>query len=548
MRSGTKYLLGLLVLTVLSAPPIRAQTKAPASLDAAQPIPGALVIHGGGTLPDDVIKHFLQLAGGQKAKLIVIPTASASADKNHDALKTTWQKRGFGSVTILHTHSRKTADSDDFIKPLTQATAVWFGGGLQSRLAKAYVGTAVERQLHALLKRGGVIGGTSAGAAIMSRVMIRGGKLKPEIGKGLGLIPNAIIDQHFTQRKRQGRLIDAVAQHPGLVGYGIDERTSLVVRGRGIYVLGESKVSVYLGKSKNRPLRLITLSKNSRADLVALSRAAIERTKPAYPPAKPPLPIVKKGTLIIVGGGTTGPMLKRFIKAAGGPDQPIVIVPTAIGSRAQAYAINMTRTFKGAGATNVSIVHATLDQKQTHPQLLKTLAKAKGVWFTGGRQWRLVDSYLDTKVEKAFHDVLARGGVIGGSSAGATIQGDYLVRGNPLGNREMMSEGYERGFAFLPGVTVDQHFTQRNRFKDLELFKKTFPQIIALGIDEFTAVVVSGHTMEVIGRHKVAVYDRPKSIDDKTAVTQYTKLKVGDRYDFKTRSKLPMVTEPASGK
>jgi len=539
------FLIGpLIVCSPLSAQPdaphVSSDTKTLPTqqnntLRPAQPIRGALVIHGGGQLPDTVAKHFFDLAGKSKAKLVVIPTASSSAEDGHDTIKASWKQRGIDSVTVLHTTDRKTANSEKFIKPITQATAVWISGGLQSRLEKAYVGTAAQRALHKLLDRGGVIGGSSAGAAIMTQVMIRQGNPVPVIGRGLGLLPNGIVDQHFLARKRQARLTTAIDKHAGLVGYGIDESTAMVVRGRSIYVIGKSTVSVFLGKSENRPKRVITLGSRSRADLVALSRAAIERTKPAYPPVKPPVPVVAKGTLIIVGGGATMPMLQRFIKEAGGAGQPIVLVPTANGASGEMAATGLMRLFKRAGATNLLVVHATTVKEAVRPANLEKLAKAKGVWFGGGRQWRLVDSYLDTKVEQAFHDVLKRGGVIGGSSAGATIQGDYLVRGNPLGNREMMSEGYERGFAFLPGVAIDQHFTQRNRFKDMDLFKKTFPQMIGLGIDENTAVVVQGHTMQVMGKYKVAIYAHPKSADEKTSSTKYIRLKAGERYDLKAR-------------
>ena len=94
--------------------------------------------------------------------------------------------------------------------------------------------------------------------------------------------------------------------------------------------------------------------------------------------------------------------------------------------------------------------------------VLEMLGRCRGAsGSSGGRQWRLVDAYLDTEAEKIFHQVLDRGGVIGGSSAGATIQAGYLLRGSPLGNTEVMAEGYERGFGFLPGVAIDQHFSQR---------------------------------------------------------------------------------------
>ena len=132
------------------------------------------------------------------------------------------------------------------------------------------------------------------------------------------------------------------------------------------------------------------------------------------------------------------------------------------------------------------------------------------------------------------HDVLARGGAIAGSSAGATIQAEYMVRGHPLGNRVMMAEGYERGLGFLPGVAIDQHFTQRRRQDDMAAVKRRFPQLLGIGIDESTAVFVTGHIMEVVGANDVSVYDRTQSAQ----AHERTILRASDRYDLHTRQKL----------
>jgi len=164
------------------------------------------------------------------------------------------------------------------------------------------------------------------------------------------------------------------------------------------------------------------------------------------------------------------------------------------------------------------------------------LKEARGVWFTGGRQWRLVDAYLDTNIEELFHDVLRRGGVIGGTSAGATIQGEYLVRGNPLGNSEVVAEGYERGFGFLPGVAIDQHFTQRERLDDMALLKKAHPEMIGLGVDESTALIVRGTTMEVVGEHHVTVFDKQPTASAESA--DFAVLKSGERYDFRQHRRM----------
>src|SRR5262249_9471694 len=128
------------------------------------------------------------------------------------------------------------------------------------------------------------------------------------------------------------------------------------------------------------------------------------------------------------------------------------------------------------------------------------------------------------------HDVLRRGGVIGGSSAGASIQGMYMCRGNPLGNLDIMAEGYERGFGFLPGSAIDQHFFRRNRVQDMRELVATFPHLVGLGIDEGTAVFVHGPMMEVVGASKVAVFDprRRKEAGEKG----YEELTAGMRYDL----------------
>ena len=158
------------------------------------------------------------------------------------------------------------------------------------------------------------------------------------------------------------------------------------------------------------------------------------------------------------------------------------------------------------------------------------LNKAGGVWFCGGRQWRLVDAYGGTEIEQLFHGVLGRGGVVGGSSAGASIQASYMARGNPLGNLDIMAEGYEKGFGFLPGTAVDQHFSQRGRLADMEALVARFPQLLGIGLDESTAIVVKGSVAEVMGLHKAHFYAGDKR----------TRLGAKSFYDLKRRAVLPV--------
>lgn len=512
--------------------PTLASYAEPSRIEAAG-IKGSLVIVGGGRLIPEVHQKLLTLAGGKEARLVIIPTASEgmSVEDSSITLKRLWQARGFEQIEILHTHAREAANSPEFVAPLKAATAVWICGGRQSLLAAAYTGTLVEKELHALLARGGVVGGTSAGAACLSRKMIvQGGVFHVP---GFGLLPGAIIDQHFIARQRKPRLLAALEQNSSLVGFGVDEDTALVVTGRELRVIGPSTVTVCLAASKTRPVREIVLKEGNVADLTALRRAAIARTQETFPPSSVPEPVVPTGSLVIVGGGgMPKEVTEKFIELAGGPDSPIVVLPTA-GDDPLPEKLREVSLFEQAGAKKVTPLRGRTPDVVESPEFLESLRQARGVWFGGGRQWRFVDAYEGTKVVEAFHDVLRRGGVIGGSSAGATIQAYYLSRGSPLGNTEMMSEGYERGFAFLPGTAIDQHFAQRKRFPDMTQLMNTFPQLLGIGIDESTAIVVRGSTAEVVGKNATHFYDRRKSTQ--AGNPDYETIASGGKYDLKLR-------------
>ena len=241
-------------------------------------VPGTLLLCGGGTLPQVIFDEFLERAGGDAARVVVIPTASKSPERlDPDTIRGLWKERGAPQVAVLHTRSRDEADREAFVAPLKQATGVWFPGGGQSRIARAYVGTAVERELAALLHRGGVIGGTSAGAAVQTRLMISGGNPKPRLGRGFDLLPGSVVDQHFLERHRKRRLRRVLADHPGFVGFGIDEGTALVASGQRLQVLGRSTVTVLLGAGGGEHGNEIELRAGDEADLAELRRAAKER-------------------------------------------------------------------------------------------------------------------------------------------------------------------------------------------------------------------------------------------------------------------------------
>jgi cyanophycinase len=468
-------------------------------------IQGSLVIVGGGGTPEAVRQRFLDLAGGADARLVIVPTASeradgAAASETDGAFESwlePWRGAAVAELAIAHPDGGPPSDADRAL--LGAATGIWFGGGDQNRLADRMLGEDWEDLVTAVLRRGGVVGGTSAGAAIQSRVMIAGGRDEPLLRAGLDLLPDAIIDQHFLARQRQGRLERAVAAHPQRFGIGIDERTAVLVRGRRIEVLGESSATVCFAASARRPARSIVLEPGTSADLTELRRIARNRGGEDFPPPTAARPELPHGSLLIAGGGPLTPeMIATFVERAGGPKARIVMLPTAAPGSENSMR-GLAARLRSAGAAAVDILPQRSLDEVSSPAFLDALRAATGVWFGGGRQWRFVDAYADTPAEPALRAVLERGGVIGGSSAGASIQGEYMPRGSPLGNAEPMAEGYERGLGYLGGVAIDQHLSQRGRLPDLVALVERHPQFLGIGIDEGTAILVEGRTATVLG-------------------------------------------------
>ena len=240
----------------------------------------------------------------------------------------------------------------------------------------------------------------------------------------------------------------------------------------------------------------------------------------------------KNGSLVIVGGAMRDPeIVKRFIDLAGGPDASIVVVPTAgEGDQFDEY-WSGTRIFRENGARRISVLH-TRDPKVADTEaFVQPLTTARGVFFAGGRQWRLADAYLNTRTQREVQALLDRGGVVGGSSAGATIIGSFLVRGDTKGNEKMIGD-HVVGFGLLKNSAIDQHLLRRNRQFDLVEVIDKHPQLLGIGIDEDTAVVVTGDRFDVIGQGYVAIYDKKHAT---RPPDRFYFLAPGDRFDLAKR-------------
>jgi cyanophycinase len=267
-------------------------------------------------------------------------------------------------------------------------------------------------------------------------------------------------------------------------------------------------------------------------------------------PAETPVPVSgdygpAKGTLVIIGGGMQekSGIAKKFIDLAGGVNKKFVIVPTNGGNRDQngklidykAKEDQVLKLWRDHGLKNVVMLHTADPKEADTEEFVKPLLDADAVWFDGGRQWNCVDSYMGTRTLKEFWNVLNRGGVIAGSSAGATIQSDYLVRGDTSGPDIVMTKepNHQHGFAFLKHSAIDQHINTRLRWDDLIPVIKTYPDLLGIGLSEDTAIIVNGDRFEVFGSWKVAVHDNTRLYQPWEK--PYFVLSYGDVYNMKTR-------------
>jgi len=251
----------------------------------------------------------------------------------------------------------------------------------------------------------------------------------------------------------------------------------------------------------------------------------------------------ENGYLLAVGGGQIPEsIMDKFTELAGGLESPIVIIPTA-GEDPDIVAIK--RIWIDRGFKKITVLHTKNREVANSKEFIEPLLEANAVWFSGGRQWRLVDSYKNTKTEKLLWKVLNRGGIIAGSSAGATIQGSFLARGDTNNNQIMMGN-HQEGFAFIKNIAIDQHVLARNRHFDMFDILKRKPELLGISIDEESAILVNKNIIEVLGNSYIIVYDGSfwsregselKSLPGKEKLFYF--LREGDKYDLSQRKIIP---------
>ncbi len=216
--------------------------------------PGPLIIIGGAEDREGdclVLREFVRAAGGVDAHIAVMTAATTAPREVGDDYIRIFERLGASKVEVVYTDKREDSDREENLAKVKEASGIFFTGGDQSRIVDFIKGTPLDKLIHNRHQEGAVVGGTSAGAAMMPDQMIVDGASVSnptvdavEVGPGMGFMPGIVIDQHFSQRGRLGRLLAALVLQPAVLGLGIDEDTGIVVRGDEFEVIGSGAITV----------------------------------------------------------------------------------------------------------------------------------------------------------------------------------------------------------------------------------------------------------------------------------------------------------------
>lgn len=482
-------------------------------------INGTVVAGGGGALPADAVEIFLVAAKKDGAKPVTIRFEAATG-KSGDIVPDEFNEIEKQELITISTDDVKLSSGK--IDSIATSKAIW-----------------IQADRHLVKKQKDILEQVLDAAKLAvengATICLKGspteylGKFKSATLLNLrtthdasDLVRDTVILGSYMHETRRGELLSILGENPRCVGIGIPKNTAIVLRGRKIRVLGEGAATFCLMANEHKPLRIqhVKQAESRRAnpyetivDLTAWRRDAIERTVEPFPAAQPPKPIVENGTLLIVGGGGIPKgLMEKMVELAGGEEARMVYVPCSERDEISGPQ-RMVEQWKKMGVQSATFIHTKDRMKANSDEaFLAPLENATGIWYGGGRQWNFSDSYYGTKAHRLMKQVLQRGGVIGGSSAGASIQARYMCRANPVANFDIMAPGYERGLGFIGGVAIDQHFSQRGRQKDMTQLVNRYPQLLGIGLDEGTAIIVTRSQAEVVGRGKVHFYDRNQPV------------------------------------
>ena len=514
-------------------------------------INGTVVAGGGGAMPSEAVKIFLAAAKDDQAMPVTV-RFEAAAGNSENVLTDEFEE--IEKQTVISLSPDDVGLSRDQADSIATSKAIWIHADRRLVKKQKDVLKQVLDAAKTAVENGATVFLNGSPAEYLGRFKSDTLLSLRTIQDASDLVSDTVILESYVDETRRGELLSILAANPRCVGIGIEKDTAIVLRGRKIRVLGEGAATFCLMANEHQTLRVqhVKQAQSRRAnpyetiiDLTAWRRDAIERTVEPFPAAQPPTPIVENGTLLIVGGGGMPEgLMEKMVELAGGEDARLVYVPCSESDEISGPQRTVEQ-WKKMGVNSATFIH-TKDRLKANSDegFLAPLESATGIWFGGGRQWNFSDSYYGTRAHELMKQVLARGGVIGGSSAGASIQARYMCRANPVANFDIMAPGYERGLGFIGGVAIDQHFSQRGRQKDMTQLVNRYPQLLGIGLDEGTAIIVTQSQAEVLGRGKVHFYDRNQPVIPGT--DDFLALESGSIFDLAERQVVEKESESES--
>lgn len=566
----------------------------PTSRDPARP--GAVMLHGGGLgLRDEIRSEFVRLAGGARARIVLMPSDEMQRGRDDEgkpvaaedvaAYERRLAERGnYGRWASLASRG-EVADfrfayrdpehdpgDERLFAALEQATGVWLPAAYQTWLPNLFGAPdsaqtkRFQAALRGVVERGGAVGALGGGAASLSETMIAGsldtdgGWTRAELGLGIGLLRGTIIDQNFASHSgrlermtdclRNGPTFDRRAGKPGVerrtIGLGLERHTAVVLQANTIRAIGAGRAHIFLKSNGDRTITWRALAPQEGAiKLVAAAEnrgPASKRERPELSATNPfgmpePIDRARPGTVVLHGGGSTGEMLDVVPKLAGKAAPRLVHCPAArescrpTGDRNDPqFVAHLERTFDSwrglqtsGRLADLSFV-TTADRADANREaFVRPITQADGVWFAGGDQQPLAELFVDGKqptlFQRAVLDVVRRGGVVGGSSAGLAIMSEVMIEGGESADGRPAQATLGRGLGAMTNVLAEQHFDARagrierlaGLLRDHARLVKFHPQckpahFIALAVEEDTALVAQGHRVRVVGKKLAHVF------------------------------------------
>ncbi len=503
-------------------------------------INGTVIAGGGNELPQAATEYLFAVAS-RFGQSVSVQLPNVNSESNSEIRAKFDEIANHQNVKLM-----KATDLEDAstIKILESAKIIW----LQTEEVLGESSQGILARLLPVLKeavgRGALVCVNGAAVEHFGELVLTSADNSISFRAGGNLVFDSVIKAGYRDEIERNVLLSALTANPSCVGIGIESGACILLSGRKIRVLGDGAAIFALAANETKPVRIQVLrqARSRRAnpyetlvDLTAWRRDAIDRMEEVFPPARPHAPLVKNGSLVIVGGGgMPAGLMEEMVELAGGSKAKMVYVPCSEGDEVS-NSQRIVEVWEKMGVESATFIHTKDRNKANSDEVfLAPLREATGIWFGGGRQWNLADSYYGTEAHRLMKEVLNRGGVIGGSSAGASIQARYMCRANPVANFDIMAPGYERGLGFISGVAIDQHFSQRKRQRDMTSLVNRYPQLLGIGIDEATAIVVVQSNARVVGKGRVHFYDRRRPVvpgeDD------FIALEEGSVFDMASRS------------